>query len=192
MGFRLQIDVTVREFDPEERERWRRGERGDCTDPYCLRLPGTYGFGEYLVGRHFAGQGYQWIHHDFDLFGLNRPNKYPDSEAVLLEYFGFVKLGAIRKCVIGMKALREQRKAVVEAPDLLIYRSNPLEVKFAECKLAETRDKLNRRQLLGFMLIGAVLRCPIDVFVLRERGKSGASADLEFVYPFSTPNTRAL
>jgi len=192
MGFRLQIDATVREFDPEERERWRSGERGDCTDPYCLRLPGTYGFGEHLVGRHFADRGYKWIHHDLDIFGLNKPNKYPKSEAVLLEHFGSEKLCAIRECVLAIKPLHEPRKAVIESPDLLIYRGDPMEVRFAECKRAETRDKLNRRQLLGFMLIGAVLRCPIDVFVLRERGKAGASADLEFAYPFATPNIRAL
>lgn len=83
-----------------------------------------------------------------------------------------------------MGNLREEGRAAIEAPDLLVYRDDPPEIRFAECKRADTGDKLNRRQLIGFMLIGAALRCPIDIFVLHANtARSPQSSQLEFDYP---------
>jgi hypothetical protein len=182
LGFRLLLDPIVLEYDAAEKQRWRDGDRTGCSDPYCLRLTGCKGFGEYIVGRHFTTLGFEWIHHDFDLFGTNKSGKYPISEAILRNYFGDEKLKAIRSIAKTLYPLHEPRRVAIEAPDLLIYNRGGSEVRFAECKQQDTGDKLNRRQLLGFMLIGAVLRCPIDLFVLREKGKSGSLAGLEFEY----------
>lgn len=178
----MLLDAIVLEYDAEEKQRWRNGDRTGCSDAYCLRLTGSKGFGEHLVGCHFAALGFEWIHHDFDLFGTNRSRKYPISEGILRNYFGDEKLKAIRNIAKTLYPLHEPHRVAVEAPDLLIYNRDGSEVRFAECKRQDTGDKLNRRQLLGFMLIGAVLRCPIDLFVLCEKGKSGSLTGLEFVY----------
>lgn len=108
MTFRLQLDATVLEYDADERERWRKGDRLGCSDPFCLKLKGTEGFGEFVVGRHFFNNlGYQWIHHDFDIFGANVPNKYSKSEDILSRYFGAEKLTALRVSAKALHPFRE-------------------------------------------------------------------------------------
>lgn len=79
MGFRILIDATVLEYDEVEKQRWCDGDRIGYSDAYCLRLAGSIGFGEYIVGRHLAALGFEWIHHDFDQFDANRSGKYPVS-----------------------------------------------------------------------------------------------------------------
>ncbi|HEV8239974.1 MAG TPA: hypothetical protein VGS57_11450 [Thermoanaerobaculia bacterium] len=152
-------------YDPERLDQWKAGRRETCSDPYCRKLPGTTGFGEFLAGQFFEEHGYRWIHHDFDIFGSNRPSKYPRSEAVLLEFFGSERLVGARSIC---KAFRPFR-AAPEAPDLLVYRTG--ELRFAECKRTDTRDRLNQRQLLGLILISAVFGCPVDLFVVTPRDR---------------------
>jgi hypothetical protein len=104
------------------------------------------------------------------------------SEQVLVACFGEERLSAIRKAAKELRSLAPARGGAVETPDLLIFKPDHSEVRFAECKRQDTADKLNHRQVLGFILIGAALQCPIDLFVLRERGRSGGLNGLEFRY----------
>jgi hypothetical protein len=180
-GFRVVIEPSVLEYEPEEERRWSAGQRTGCSDAYCRALPGRKGFGEYLVGRHFESIGYRWVHHDFDLFGMNKTSKY-ESEEVLLKCFGNEALSAIRASARAMRPLSEAHHVVVEQPDLLLYRPDYSDVRFAECKLQKTADKLNRRQVAGFLLIGAILRRSIDLFVLQERGRRRHLTPIEFRY----------
>jgi len=182
----ISVDVDMLEHDGGDLKKWREGRRDECADEFCRRLSGTNGFGEYIVGRHFEAQGYKWIHHDFDLFGTNTKAKYPESEKILTDYFGEERLSAIRSFHKTLFPFREPRHHPLEAPDLLIFKSNGqtiTEVRFAESKRLDTRDKLNSRQILGLFLIDAVLKCPIQLFILCERGRSkGTPHTLEFTF----------
>ena len=71
MSLKITIPIHILKYSHEQLQRWNDGERAGCKDSYCLRLRGSYGFGEYLVGSHFNSLGYEWIHHDFDVFGGN-------------------------------------------------------------------------------------------------------------------------
>ena len=189
MPLNISLDVDVLEYDGTELKKWKEGKRDECSDEFCRRFAGTSGFGEYIVGRHFEEQGYKWIHHDFDLFGTNKEAKYPKSEKILMDYFGEEKLLAMRSLHKTLFPFREPHHYPLEAPDLLIFKSNRqtvTEVRFAESKRLDTRDKLNRRQVLGLFLIDAVLKCPIQVFIVRERGSS-KSTRRTLDFPFNAP-----
>jgi hypothetical protein len=179
MAFRIVIEPVVLEYDPDQEERWCAGHREDCYDEYCRSLKGSRGFGEYLVGRHFEAMGYRWIHHDFDVFGTNKPAKYA-SEAILLAGLGDKRLSAIREVGRQLRLCAEEGRGSVETPDLLIYKPGASEIRFAECKRIDTRDKLNGRQVFGLVLIGAALHCPVDLFVLKKRGEDGTTRELNF------------
>ena len=114
MGFRIFIDSTVLEYDEIEKQRWIDGDCTGCSDSYCLRLSGNKGFGEYLVGRHFAALDYEWIHHGFDLFGTNKPRKYPFSEAINLNHFRKQKHDVIRNSDRAIYPLHEPYKVLFE------------------------------------------------------------------------------
>ena len=186
MPLNISFDVDVLEYDGAELKKWKDGKRDECSDEFCRRLSGTNGFGEYIVGKHFEARGYKWIHHDFDLFGTNRKGKYPKSEKVLSDYFGEERLLAMRSLHKTLFPFREPRHHPLEAPDLLIFKSNSqttTEVRFAESKRLDTRDRLNSRQILGLFLIDALLKCPIQLFIVRERGSAkGAPRTLEFAF----------
>ena len=109
MSVRVALEPQVLYFDPTLLERWRGGDRAYCSDSVCRRVSGTSGFGEYLVGAHFERLGYKWVHHDFDIFGTNRPGKYPNSEAVLMKHFGEARLNAARSLHRGLYPFREAR-----------------------------------------------------------------------------------
>jgi hypothetical protein len=179
MAIRVAVDPQVLFFDPALLERWRAGDRDCCSDPFCRRLSGSSGFGEYLVGAHFEAKGYEWVHHDFDIFGTNRLEKYPQSEAILLKYFGSTRLRTARGVYPMLEAFREEAHVPVETPDLFIFKPDASEIRFAECKRIDTGDRLNRRQAIGLALIAGVLRCPVDLFVVAPQGSSPPVSPIE-------------
>jgi hypothetical protein len=183
MAVKISLEPQVLFFDPALLERWRGGDRAYCSDSVCRRLNGSAGFGEFLVGNHFEELGYKWVFHDFDIFGTNRPGKYPNSETVLLNYFGKERLSAARSLHRVLHPFREPRHVTVETPDLLIFKPDGSEVRFAECKRTDTRDKINNRQAIGLALIAAVLRCPADFFLVVPRGSSPPLAPFEVMFP---------
>lgn len=183
MSVRVALEPQVLFFDPAQLDRWRTGDRDYCSDAYCRGLPGTSGFGEYLVGAHFESQGYEWIHHDFDILGTNRAGKYPHSEAVLLKYLGEARLEAARGLYRTLEPFREERHVPVETPDLLVFRPDASEIRFAECKRTDTGDRINRRQAIGLTLLAAVLRCPVDFFLLAPCGSSPSLSPIEVGFP---------
>jgi len=189
MTFRISFDVDILEYDRNELQNWNAGQRDDCSDTFCRHLSGTAGFGEYIVGRHFETKGYEWIHHDFDLFGTNVEGKYPKSDSILMEYFGEQKLHSMRNLHKTFFPFREHRRHPLETPDLLIFKRSAQaisEVRFAESKRLDTRDKLNNRQALGLFLIEAVLKCPVQLFVIRER-KSTKDVPKKLEFSFIKP-----
>jgi hypothetical protein len=82
------IPTRVLTYSKDQLKRWIEGNREDCFDSYCKKLPGSRGFGEYIAGRYFESLGYQWIHHDFNLLGGNKLGKYQKAEALFRRYFG--------------------------------------------------------------------------------------------------------
>jgi hypothetical protein len=94
------------------------GNRDDCPEGYCKGLPNSYGFGEFIVGQFFASQGYKWIHHDYNVFGRNKPGKYPESEKILYNYLEKERFERLRMFYLTFKTLEE--------PDLLIYKEEDL------------------------------------------------------------------
>ncbi|WP_052476271.1 hypothetical protein [Cohnella kolymensis] len=163
MGITVTIETKRLTFKKEELERWKSGDREDCPDGYCKRLPNSYGFGEYVVGRHFQRQGYLWIHHDFNLFGYNKPGKYPLAEEVLIRCIGKDEYENMRKLFHMFKPLEE--------PDLLIYKPDFSEIRFAESKRRDTGDKLREAQIIGLSLISLMLKCEVQIFEVVEEGK---------------------
>jgi hypothetical protein len=173
MPLSLVIEPKVLFYEPTLLERWRSGDREDCTDEYCRRGSGSTGFGEYVVGRHFEDRGWGWIHHDFDIFGTNRTGKYPRSEEILRRCLGDERLAAARSIVPALRPLRGAGHAApVETPDLLLFKEDPREVRFIECKRTDTRDRINPRQAMGLALIAGVLRCEVDLYVVAPVGTS--------------------
>jgi len=183
MAIKISLKPQVLFFDPALLERWRGGDRAYCSDSYCRRLDGSAGFGEFLVGSHFEELGYKWVFHDFDIFGTNKAGKYPSSETVLLNYFGGEKLKAARSLYHVLQPFRKPHHVTVETPDLLIFKPDGSEVRFAECKRTDTRDKLNNRQVIGLALIAAVLDCPADFFLVAPRGSSPSLTPFEVAFP---------
>ncbi|WP_129727901.1 hypothetical protein [Ectobacillus funiculus] len=173
----MKITIPVRriKFVSEEKERWVRGERSDCIDPYCRNYPGSYGFGEALVGKYFERQGYRWIHHDFNVFGGNRLGKYPIAEQVIRNCIGADKYEAIRSLYTVYKS--------VEEPDLLIYKPDFSEIRFAESKRVDTRDKLRESQIRGIALLSLLFQCEVEVFEIVQEGKIIHAPD-EIVWDF--------
>lgn len=183
MGLHVTFQPILVEFSAKQREAWLKGKRSDCIDDYCKRLPGTKGFGEYIVGKYWEQRGYRWIHHDFNVLGGNKPGKWEESENVLRRGLGPDRLDAARQLYKTLTPLREERHNPVEEPDLLIYRPGTGEIRFAECKRLDTSDSINTRQALGLYLIGSVLRLPVDIFVVAEQGTCSAPDPIVFVYP---------
>jgi hypothetical protein len=170
MGFAVTFDPILIQFTAQQREAWRTGERSDCIDSYCRCLPGTSGFGEYLVGKYWEQRGYRWIHHDYNVFGGNKPGKYAVAEAVLTSALGAGRLMAARQVYQALYPLRDAGHVPFEEPDLLVCKPDGSEIRFAESKRVDTHDKVNPRQVLGLFLLGAVLGCPVDVFTVAEAG----------------------
>lgn len=160
MSINVSIQPKTVTFSMEQYERWTRGERADCPDSYCRKLRGTSGFGEFIVGQYFASRGYSWIHHDFDVFGANKPGKYPNADEVIRKCLGAEKFQISRTLHKGFGG--------IEAPDLLVYKPDYSQIRFAEAKRVDTRDRLRANQVRGLVLISLFLGCPIDVFDVLE------------------------
>jgi hypothetical protein len=161
----ITIPTKVITFEPHQKQRWIIGDHSDCIDPYCRSYEGSRGFGEYLVGKHFESQGYLWIHHDFNLFGGNKLGKYPRAEEVLHAHLGKERYEHGR---VFAKAYAPYVK--VEEPDLLIYKPDYSEVRFAEVKRHDTRDKLREQQVVGLALLSLLFGCPVEVFEVCKKG----------------------
>jgi hypothetical protein len=95
------------------------------------------------------------------------------------------ELAKVRTLHKALWPLREPHHVPFEEPDLLIYKRKrgATEIRFAECKRTDSRDKINPRQVLGLYLLGAVLRRPVDVFVIAEEGKVLSLEPIRFRYP---------
>lgn len=207
----LILTPTVLEFDLLELHAWKNGDRAGVSDEYLSRLRrGSTGFGEFIVGRHYQRLGYEWIHHDFDIFGSNKEGKYKRADEILRCMLGEKTLAAARKLHKTLYPFREPGQFPIEAPDLLLFREQTNELRFAECKRQDTGDRLNNRQVLGFIAIQALLRCPVDLFVVRpcstrpwpapisfsmstvsQRSEEFAGASLQSHGAMSTPATNS-
>lgn len=173
MSLIITIPQTVIYYTEEQYCKWVNGDREDCPDGYCKNLRNSYGFGEFIAGRYFAAQGYSWIHHDYNIFGGNRLGKYPMAEEVLKEYFGENKFMALR----GLKYFK-----YFQEPDLMIYKPDYSEIRFAECKRLNTRDKLGYEQMRGLSIIAALLECKVDLLLIAKENTKNPEA-LSFEIP---------
>lgn len=127
-------------------------------------------------------RGYDWIHHDYDVFGGNKDGKYETSQLILEDAFGAERLATLKTLGKTLEPFRDKGHASVEAPDLMIFRPGTSEIRFAEAKRNDTRDTINGRQALGLYLLGAVLGCPVDVFVIAQQGSNPSLAPIVFAY----------
>lgn len=187
MSLLLTIDPIVIEYTHEQLESWKSGPRPDCPEGYCKELPGSYGFGEYLVGKYWEERDYCWIHHDFSVFGGNRDDMYLEAQAILKAALGPERFQAARHVSKALEPFRAPRHGAFEEPDLLIYKPDMTEVRFAECKRPANRDQLRPQQGIGLFLLGAVLRCPVDVFVIVEAGKPTPVEPVRLDYTYGGP-----
>jgi len=157
---KIDIPIHVIRFSNKQKIDWIEGNREDCLDLYCKNYPGSYGFGEYLVGKHFEEQGYLWIHHDFNIFGGNKLGKYPKAEEVIINYVGKEKYELLRNFNSLFKPLEE--------PDLLIYKPDFSEIRFAEAKRKDTRDKIRESQVRGLALFSLLLNVKVEIYEIVE------------------------
>jgi len=169
MAIKVTIATRTIHFTKDQLESWRNGERDDCPEGYCKKLPGTYGFGEYIAGQYFSSQGYQWIHHDYNIFGGNKPGKYPTAEYILVNFLGEEKFQKARLFYPTFK---------FEEPDLMIYKPDFSELRFAETKRLDTNDKIRESQVKGLALISLLLGCQVELFEVVEQGREHESQDI--------------
>lgn len=162
MDTKISLPVKVLYYTDVQYTQWKDGDRDGCPDPYCRKLPGTYGFGENLVGHHFHTLGYNWIHHDYNVFGGNKTGKYPKGEDVLIKCWGEEKVNAVRSLYSAF--------GNIEEPDLLIYRPDYSEIRFAEAKRIDTKDKLRDQQVRGLALLSLLFGCRVDIFEVTPIG----------------------
>jgi hypothetical protein len=162
MSIQITIPVKTIYYTDDQYIKWIEGRRDSCIDPYCKMLPPNYGFGESILGRHFEAQGYKWIHHDFNVFGGNKPGKYPVAEEVIINCVGEEKFNIARTIFKAFKPIEE--------PDLLIYKPDYSEIRFAESKRVDTRDKLRENQVRGLAILAMLLKCEVDVFEIVKYG----------------------
>ena len=167
MGISVTIPMQILTYTDKQFADWKEGRRENCPDCYCKGLPGTYGFGENMVGNYFESLGYKWIHHDFNVSGANRLGKYPEAEYVLRKYLGEEKFEFCRTICKNIKNIEE--------PDLLIYKPDYSEIRFAESKRADTNDKLRESQIRCLALYSLILGCKADVFEIVKEGKKHES-----------------
>lgn len=160
MGIQIVIPQQVITYTSQQYDRWVRGEREDCSDPYCKRLPRSCGFGEFIVGQHFEKQGYRWIHHDYNIFGGNKLGKHPLADEVLQKYFGEERFMMLRTVNQHFDRFQE--------PDLMIFSSDHKQLRFAECKREDTKDKLDIEQVRGLAIIAALLECEVELYLITK------------------------
>lgn len=164
MSLQVTIPVSILKFTNDQYEDWISGKRDNCPDPYCKRLPDSFGFGENLVGNYFASYGYLWIHHDYNIFGGNKLGKYPIAEEIILNLIGRKKYESARTLYNAFKNIEE--------PDLFIYKPDYSEFRFAESKRLDTHDKIRESQVRGLALYAMLFGCKVDVFEIVKAGVS--------------------
>ena len=183
MALSLVFEPKLVEFSPEDRDAWVAGERSGCRDRYCAGISGGQGiggFGEYTVGRYWQDQGYEWVHHDFDIIGANK--RVYESQGALEDALGSDRLREFKAICQSLWPFAEEHHGPVEQPDLMIYKGTS-EIRFAECKRYGTPDQVNPRQALGLFLISSLLKVPVDVFIVAEKGTcSEPLKPITFVY----------
>jgi hypothetical protein len=150
-------------YKDDELQKWKNGYREECPEGYCKGLPNSNGFGEFMVGKHFQEMAYLWIHHDYDIFGYNLPEKYPLANEILIRGLGEKRYQKIKLLYQTFKPL--------EQPDLLIYKPDYSEIRFAECKRIDTGDKIREPQVKGLALISLLLDCEVEVFEVIAESK---------------------
>ncbi|QSS98735.1 hypothetical protein IMZ31_11515 [Pontibacillus sp. ALD_SL1] len=160
---KISIPTRIIYFNKEELDNWVMGNRENCQDPYCKKLSGSKGFGEYIAGRYFESFGYEWIHHDYNLFGGNKLGKYPKAEAIFRSYFGDDRYEKGRGFYPNFSPFIR-----IEEPDLLVYKPDYSEVLFVECKRMDTKDKLRVSQIKGLALLKLLFDCPVEVIEIVE------------------------
>jgi hypothetical protein len=173
----ILIPARVVTYTKEQYDRWKDGVRDDCIDSYCRNLPGTMGFGEYIAGKYYESLGYEWIHHDFNLLGANKLGKYPRAENIFRQFFSDEQYERGRQLYpLFSKAVR------IEEPDLLIFKPDGSDIRFAECKRQDTRDKLRDSQIRGLALLKLLFECPVEVIeiVLEGKKQDGVSNSIEW------------
>lgn len=177
MSIKISIPIKMLTYSQEQYLKWKNGERENCIDSYCKKLPGTKGFGENIVGQYFEKQGYKWIHHDYNVFGGNKLGKYPKAEEIIIGCLGKEKFESARAIYDGVK-----RKGFknFEEPDLLIYKPDFSEIRFAESKRLDTRDKLRENQVRGLVLLSVLLGCTVEVFEIVEETKSYNESEINW------------
>lgn len=163
MTIQITIPIQTLTYTEEQFNDWKEGRRDNCPDPACKGLPDTRGFGENIVGNYFESLGYKWIHHNYNVAGGNKPGKYPDAETVLIKCLGSEKFEFCRTIYKSIKNIEE--------PDLLIYRPDYSEIRFAESKREDTHDKLRDNQVRCLALYALLLGCKVDVFEVVMFGK---------------------
>ena len=163
MSIQISIPLQVLTYTKEQFDNWVKGERAGCTDRYCLGLPGSYGFGENIVGQYFASKGYLWIHHDFNVLGGNKLGKYPEAEEIILKCIGKKKFESARTLRPAFMNMEE--------PDLLIYKPDYSEIRLAESKRLDTRDKLREKQIRGLAILNILFGFKVDIFEIVPKGK---------------------
>ncbi|MFF2481770.1 hypothetical protein [Paenibacillus sp. NPDC058071] len=150
-------------YNKEQLERWKSGDRNDCIDSYCRKLPGSKGFGEYIAGKYYESLGYQWIHHDFNLLGGNKLGKYPTAEIILRSHFGDSRYESGRAYWPTFSPFVK-----TEEPDLLVYKPDYSEIRFVECKRRDTNDKLRESQIRGMAILKLLFNCTVEVVEIVE------------------------
>ncbi|MEK5357916.1 hypothetical protein [Paenibacillus sp. FSL L8-0709] len=153
-------------YNIEHLKRWKSGDREDCIDTYCRKLPRSKGFGEYIAGKFFKSLGYRWIHHDFNLLGGNKLGKYPDVEVILRNHIGDSRYESGRAYWPTFSPFLK-----TEESDLLIYKPDYSEIRFVECKRHDTNDKIRESQIRGMAILNLLFGCTVEVFEIVEENR---------------------
>ncbi|BBH24736.1 hypothetical protein Back11_60810 [Paenibacillus baekrokdamisoli] len=173
------IPSRILTYNKEQLDRWVIGSREDCIDSYCKKLKGSKGFGEYIAGKFYESLGYQWIHHDYNLFGGNKLGKYPEAETILRKHFGDARYESGRGYYSAFSQFVK-----VEEPDLLIYKPDCSEILFVECKRHDTNDKLRESQIRGLALLKLLFHCAVEVVEIIEEGSGQSGEGQPMVWQF--------
>lgn len=90
--------------------------------------------------------------------------KYPIAELVIRNCIGAEKYEAVQSLYNVCKS--------VEEPDLFIYKPGSSEIRFAESKRIDIRDKLRESQICGMALLSLLFQCEVEVFEIVQEGKT--------------------
>jgi len=129
--------------------------------------------------RYFESLGYEWIHHDFNLFGGNRLGKFPKAEAIFRTYFGEERFEKGRGFYPSFHPFVQ-----LEEPDLMVYKPDYSEIRFVECKRRDTYDKLREKQVRGLALVNLLFDCPVEIIEIIEEGKGEVGEGEPFIWRF--------